>query len=48
MSTLLVHETDNTMPSEQVAYCWATDADHASQLALEMTHADLNDDIPTT
>lgn len=39
MGSLLAHM--DTTPPEQQVYCWATDADHASQLALKMTHADL-------
>ena len=30
-------------PPNLAVYCWATDADHARQLALEMTHADLTE-----
>ena len=46
MGSLLAHM--DTTPPEQQVYCWATDADHASQLALKMTHADLKSVLPST
>jgi hypothetical protein len=36
------------VPPEQVAYCWATNAEQASRLALEMVHTASKDVFPST